>query len=337
MAAYVNNGDHDFLTNVALVRKRAEAIVKNNIFFRDFIGDVQVIRDPNSGSSRADYLPTGSVIERLADFNIANGSDHMLIPFVKPLSGSPLFGDAKTIGTEEQLVFEWLRTYIQLTKKAVMPKIGEMSGYITNPLMMNTLCMEQLADYMVTVKNGSFSKAIYEGHGLNTSAGTSDYGLGLSKRLHPNMMYTSDVSGGITAVGTDTYTKTTTEMNSVFGTATNLKKLTMKHLDAFASYCRQRKIKKVMTKDGAQFWLLILHSKQIEQLKQDTTWISNQQQYMNSKGSYNDPLFTSAAMVMSDFIIYSDDTIVRSWTNATTTFGEYRDQVSNASTNFAVS
>ena len=112
-----------WIANVEILNAQLRKESWYNTFWSKFAGSVKVSQDDNGNPV---YAPSGKPIEILNAF-IQEGRDNMLIPFLKELTGSPVFGDTVLKGTGEDQTMHWLRSYVNQYRKAVMKKSGSMS------------------------------------------------------------------------------------------------------------------------------------------------------------------------------------------------------------------
>ena len=194
----------NFIANVAILNKLLAKETWYNTFFSRFSGPVGKITDDNGNVK---YEPSGKPIEVLNDF-ISEGRDNMLIPFLKDLTGAPVYGDTVLKGTGEELVMNWMRAYVNQYRKAVMKRSGSMSEQRAKIYKLFEAAKPQLARWFAKYENQSIFRAFYEGVSPNLSAGTDDDGLGVSLRLNPNWFFCAhDTTGVLTEIGTAGKTK----------------------------------------------------------------------------------------------------------------------------------
>ena len=112
-----------WIANIAILNKLLAKETWYNTFWAKFSGQVDISKDDNGNKV---YQPSGNTIEILNDF-VSQGRDNMLLPFLKELSGEPVFGDTVLKGTGEDQTMQWLRTYVNQYRKAVMKRSGQMS------------------------------------------------------------------------------------------------------------------------------------------------------------------------------------------------------------------
>ena len=84
-----------WIANVELLNSLLRKESWYNTFWAKFSGNVDISESDNGNPV---YKPSGKPIEILNQF-IAQGRDNMLIPFIKQLTGSPVYGDTVLKGT----------------------------------------------------------------------------------------------------------------------------------------------------------------------------------------------------------------------------------------------
>ena len=104
-----------WIANVEILNSLLRKESWYNTFWAKFSGNVDISSAENGNLV---YSPSGKPIEVLNSF-VAEGRDNMLIPFLKNLSGSPVYGDTVLKGTGEDQSMYWLRSFVNQYRKAV--------------------------------------------------------------------------------------------------------------------------------------------------------------------------------------------------------------------------
>ena len=293
-----------WIANVAILNKILAKESWYNTFFAKFSGNVDISQDENGNNV---YNPSGRPIEMLTDY-VAQGRDNMLIPFLKELNGDPVYGDTVLKGTGEDQVMNWLRCYVNQTRKAVMKRSGQMSEQRQRIYRLYDAARPQLSRWYTKFENQSIWATFYEGVSPSLSAGTTDDGLGLVKRYHPNW-YVSD-GGVLTAVGTEKSTKTAAQLDTADTAADTA--MTAAILRSFRTKLMELRIPTMTTKDGHKFWCMVIHPAQWEALQGDTVF-QNAQREAYSGRALDNPELTGAVAYYSGFAIYEDIVGIRGW------------------------
>ena len=295
-----------WIANVAILNKLLAKETWYNTFWSKFSGGVKVLNDENGNPS---YSPSGKPIEVLNSF-ISEGRDNMLIPFLKELTGSPVLGDTVLKGTGEDQSMYWLRSYVNQYRKAVMKKSGSMSEQRQKIYKLYEAAKPQLSRWFSKYENQSIFRAFYEGVSPNLSEGTAYDGLGLPLRFHPNWYYCNhDTKGGLTAIGTDGYTKTVAQLDTA---ESSQKTPTANWLHNMRLKAMTLRIPQIETKSGHKFWALVVHPVQMIALQTDSVFYGAQREAFSGK-MLDLPELTGAQGYYAGFAIYEDIVGIRQW------------------------
>lgn len=297
-----------FIANVAILNKLLAKETWYNTFFSRFSGPVGKITDDNGNVK---YEPSGKPIEVLNDF-ISEGRDNMLIPFLKDLTGAPVFGDTVLKGTGEELVMNWMRAYVNQYRKAVMKRSGQMSEQRAKIYKLFEAAKPQLARWFAKYENQSIFRAFYEGVSPNLSAGTDDDGLGLVVRYHPNWYINDD--SALTTIGAEETTKTaagittSTSACNVGMTADILMELRLK--------CMELRIPQIVSKSGQPYWAMLVHPSQMNDLRAETEFKNAQREAFSGRALDSSEL-SGAQGFYAGFALFEDIVGVRAWDGST--------------------
>ncbi len=312
----------DYIANIAILNEKIRQQSWYNTIWAKFSGNVDVSFENNGNRV---MTPSGSPIEILNSF-VEQGRDNMLIPFELGLTGSPVYGDTVVAGTGEDMDHDWLRVFINQYRKAVVPRSGRMAEQRAKMLKVLTRAEPALRKWVTKWENQAVSQAFYEGVSPNLSAGTSDDGLGLARRYHPNW-YINDgavlTSVGGTA-GDMTYEKTLktnaqldTAIGGTNGTCDTA--MTSAILFALRVKCMELMIPQIETEDGFKFWAIYMHPRQLTSLMGDSTYVSVVNSAYTQK-VLKHPLMKAAVGYYAGFAIFEDIVAIRSWDEDNSSF-----------------
>lgn len=300
-----------FIANVEVLNEKLRRESWYNTFFAKFSGNVDISKDDNGNPM---YQPSGKPIEILNQF-ISQGRDNMLIPFLKRLTGAPVMGDTVLKGTGEDQTMNWLRSYVNQTRKAVMKKSGSMSEQRQKVFKLYEAAQPQLSEWVSQWENQAIFQAFYEGVSPNLSYGTNNDGLGLAKRYHPNWyMCTDTTAGTIAAVAaTEGTFATNGELDADITTGANCDgNMTSVLLRNLRVKCMQLRIPQIVTKSGYKFWAIVMHPQTLSKLWADTAFQNAQREAWSTK-MLDSPELNGATASYAGFCIYEDIVGIRQW------------------------
>ena len=303
---------NSWIANVEILNSLLRKESWFNTFWAKFSGNVDISERDNGNPV---YKPSGKPIEILNQF-ISQGRDNMLIPFIKQLTGSPVYGDTVLKGTGEDQTMNWLRSYVNQYRKAVMKKSGSMSEQRQKIFKLYEEARPQLADWFTKWENQTIFQTFYEGVSPNLSTGTNSDGLGLARRYHPNWyMFDGDV---VLPVGTEKQTKTNSELDDDLGMYVANNANCDSDIDAAA--LRQLRIKmmelkipQIISEGGHKYWALIVHPQQLAGLQADSDYLNSQRYGFMGKGAGAMPEVHGMAGYYSGFCIFEDIVGIREW------------------------
>ena len=304
-----------WIANIAILNKILAKESWYNTFFAKFSGNVDISKDDNGNKS---YIPSGKPIEVLSDF-IAQGRDNMVIPFLRELSGSPVYGDTVLKGTGEDQSMYWLRSFVNQYRKAVMKKSGSMSEQRQRIYKLYEEAKPQLSQWFTKWENQAIFQTFYEGVSPNLSTGTAYDGLGIVKRYHPNWYYMDD-EDSIAAVGTEGKTKTNANLDTAEDLADDAgHTLSAATLQELRIKCMTLRIPQIVTKNGLSFWAMVVHPEQMKTLQQDSVYYGAQREAYSGK-TLALPELSGAAGFYGGFALYEDIIGIRSWIQGDSAF-----------------
>jgi len=302
-----------FIANVEVLNEKLRRESWYNTFFAKFSGNVDISKDDNGNPM---YQPSGKPIEILNQF-ISQGRDNMLIPFLKRLTGAPVMGDTVLKGTGEDQTMNWLRSYVNQTRKAVMKKSGSMSEQRQKVFKLYEAAQPQLSEWVSQWENQAVFQAFYEGVSPNLSYGTNNDGLGLVKRYHPNWyMCTDTTAGTIAAVAaTEGTFASNAELDADIITGVTCDgAMTSALLRKLRVKCMQLRIPQIVTKSGYKFWALVCHPQTLSKLWTDSAFQNAQREAWSTK-MLDSPELNGAVASYAGFCIYEDIIGIRQWHN----------------------
>ena len=303
-----------WIANVEILNAQLAKETWYNTFWAKFSGNVDISKDDNGNNV---YSPSGKPIEVLKDF-VSQGRDNMLIPFLRELTGSPVFGDTVLKGTGEDQSLYWLRQFVNQYRKAVMKKSGSMSEQRQKIFKLYEEAKPQLSRWFTKYENQMVFQTFLEGASQNLTAGTDDDGLGLEVRYHPNWYVQNN--GTFANVGTDQQTKTNAELDTA--AAYTLGDLTSAMMWELRNKCMALRIPQMETKDGHKFWCMVVHPSQYKDLSTESSgaFLAANREAFSTK-MLNMPELAGAQAYYAGFAIYEDIVGIRGWDATNADFG----------------
>ncbi|MEA2113500.1 MAG: DUF4043 family protein, partial [Patescibacteria group bacterium] len=288
-------------------------------------GITEVTHDKGDLYSPYKYKISGKPIEILTQFTGKGGSDHMLMPFGRTPTFSPVFGNQFVKGTGNVMSKYWLKAFVNVTRAALLAKSGLLSEYRTKPLEFMKDAKPHLVDFWSKYLNMDAYRAFYEGVGLNLSTGTdassstdAEQGLGVKVRYNPNWYRYNGTTTALVAVGTENKNKIADEIGATSAGATyNLDgsggdNMSFDALAEIAAKLPYLKIPKIIKFRGNEYWKIIMHPKQIKDLKQDSDYLAAANSAFTSSET-NHPSLKGLVSTCQGFAIYEDIVGIRPW------------------------
>lgn len=246
--------------------------------------------------------------------DVDKGGDYVVVPRLKNLDENFRIGDEQLIGHEVEQEVIWRELYIEQVRMGVRIRDGKGTWQRNKKLMegMKKKAKKQLAKkFAGYINDHGLYAAILEGKSRNIQD-SSEYSVG--QVSNPNFFYLSsgdftqvDFSGGAytnlpgtagyeTAIATavDTYSGATPAL-----THDNI--LQLKHA------CIEKRIQKLATKDGFEFWVMIVHPRTASQFAKMTDfrlWQSQAKEYAQMN-----PIFTGAIGFFEGFLVIEDQKV----------------------------
>jgi len=308
--ASATNASQAYSANVAILRDKTINKSWFNTIWARWSGATDISRDDNGNTL---VRPSGKPIEMMTEF-IQKGRDNMLLPMRMDLSGAPVFGDTVVEGTGEDQDLDFLRLYVNQTRKAVMAQSGAMANEYVKIYNMIEAATPQLSKWLSKYDNQDVSRAFYEGVGENLSVGTADDGKGLYKRYHPNWYYND--GGVLTSAGTAGSTKTNAHLDTA--AASGLYGLTSDIVEYMNPVLMERMIPQIVSENGMPYWACLISPQQKITLLADSGFKAANQAAWNGL-STNAELQGFVGYYMG-VAFFEDIVAVRSWN---TTRGDF--------------
>jgi len=282
------------------------------LFFAKFMGFVK--ESKKSGEFKIPKSPI--VVHR--DF-AKKGMDSILVPMLRNLTQSEFYGDSQIENNLEKQSIYYHKTYINQRRTGVETP-GRMGNQLVKTIDLVKNASPQIEEKLPRHTEVHICRSFYEGFSGNITAATSQDGLGITKRYHPNI-YCAGV-GGVTWSGTSA-THITNIHNSVqsvlAGADTN--KMTAKTLRRFNNYCVKKKIPPILM-GGLEVRPLLVSANQASQLFEDPEFYNAQLQ-ANVRDAKKNPIFSGMLGMYHGFILFERTFSVFgvSTTSSTVTWG----------------
>lgn len=314
---------NSYLSNIAILAKQIQKEAWYSTQWAALAGFTEVAEADKDLYSPYKYNVSGKPIEILNNFSPQGGSDHILMPFGRRPTISPVFGNQIVKGTGNPTDKYWLKAFVNVVRGAVLPKSGLMSEYRTNPLGFMKDAKPDLVEFWAQYYNQDIYRALYEGIGLNLSTGTTDIsanddaerGLGVKKRYNPNWFYWNSDTEALVEVGDSSKNKTVSNLDDdsdAMIALTAAATMSTKLLKKLATKLKYKKIPKIITINGKKYWKIIMHTKQIEDLESETTYVTAVQSAFTGMKK-DSPELHGLVSVYRGFAIYEDIVGIRAW------------------------
>lgn len=299
-----------WIANVAILEEQLRRETWFNTLWGQFFrGNVEIITDDNGNK---DVTLSGKPIETLTE-PMEEGRDNILLPFLRDLTGLPVYGDTVLKGTGEDMVMFWLRAYINQERKAVFSRSGQMAEQRELLYKLFDKARPLLGRWWGKWINQNIFRAFYEGISSNLSASNVTDALGIFKRYHPNW-YVND-GGVLTAVGTDKNTKSAAELDTAVTNADT--DMGVDILAQFRIQMMKLKIPELVTEGGFRFWMLIVHPDTGRSLLDDAS-LQVRSAFDGLQNKH--PEIQGAVGFIQGFAIFEDLVGIRGWTSADDVF-----------------
>lgn len=302
--------DQNAALNTALQNIQLKREMERNTYFTRMTTDMSLYK------GKVDEAAPNVVI-KMTD-NVSAGHDTVHVPFLRQLTGEPLYGDMQTRGNEEKQLLRYFKVQINKIKKAAMTE-GEMSNFRVKRLQMKKMLRPQLAQYLATEMDYEHMRALCRGYSNNIMAASGDGGLDATARTcisHPNMLV-----AGLTGTYSDaTYTgmvkwdatPATYETNVAYAIGdlptTGAGDFSLKLLDGILPLLPQFKINPLRI-NGKDMYVALLNTNQWAQVQGSGGGWQNLLEKIDHRGQ-NSAIFTGAKYTYKGkFIIHVSDNV----------------------------
>lgn len=293
---------------------------KRHLFWSRFMGNIQQVESFNNGP---DYSPSNRPIEVNNMMDNPGLGDRMLIPMTMELAGLGRLGDAVMLGHEEDIARKYAMIHYNQIRHGVPVQKGKKEYNIDKILNILEDNVGKLGWWHAQMENWQIITAIYLGTAemLHTSATDATYGqgLGLDKRVHPNLYsHITDTATGNLKPVTDT-TNGYASMQDVYeavytDTSTNGLTFTTSTLRVARKLCYSTlNLKPMFTHNGQKYWAVIIDPIQADTLMADAMFKSNGSSAPLGYGLNDHPDIIGSLGVYGNFIIFEDPVAVRGY------------------------
>lgn len=281
--------------NLQLLNEKLKREAWRQLFFARFAGKTT---QDDTGSR----IPSGMPIE--VDQRFAEeGSDSLKVAMIKRLTGSGVWGDQQLKGNEERQNIYYQNVYINQFRHAVKSG-GRMSQQRMKKFNLAAKYRPQLSDWLAQYMEVDFWYAYLHGYSRHIMGGLSSGGYNITsgqKICHPNFYGAGD---GFATWSATAATYEGTVENTVTGvTDTSTDHFTTSLLEALRVEVQDKNIAPMVTEDGYEFYPMIVHPRQMKQIRTDSTWAAAQRD-ANGMKSLKNPIFNGACGHYAGFALY---------------------------------
>ena len=291
---------------------------KRHLWWSRFMGNVQKVESYNNDT---DFAASGKPIEVQSLKGGPGLGDRMLIPMLMELAGLGRLGDAVMLGNEEDFARKYAMIHYNQIRHAVPVKKGKKDYSNEEILRMMEYCQPLLSWWHAQRENWEIISSIYLGAGEALTTGTTDatfgQGLGIDKRVHPNLYtHSSDV---LTRIGTagkyPTMAETYTAINGAAGNGDDFATDTLRL--ARKLVYNTLYMKPMFTISGNKYWGILVDPAQADTLRADAMFISNGSSAPLNYSINEHPDITGSIGVYGNFVVFEDPVAVRGYTTLT--------------------
>lgn len=235
------------------------------------------------------------------------------VPLLHQLGGKGVQGKRQLKGRERPINTFWSQQPVHFKRYAIeLPHIAD--DQILNYLKMNKKYQMLLADWWAAYEDHDITRAIYEGFSFHITAPTEPNaedggGLGYTKRYNKNFYVWDQSSGTIdTNAPAFSFTSDTYKASiiSALGGLTSSDKMSYDTIVAIGERALRDNIKPFRV-DGEDVYVLVIHSLQELQLRQDDRFVTIQSRLASMKS----PLFKNALGRIGNVIIVCNPNVAR--------------------------
>jgi hypothetical protein len=298
---------------------------KRHLFWSKFMGNITKVESYNNDS---DYAASGKPIEVNDMFTSTGLGDRMLIPMTMELAGLGRLGDAVMLGHEEDAARKYAMIHYNQIRHGVPIQKGKKAFSVEKMLAAMEDNVGKLGWWMAQRENWDIASAIYLGAGeaLTTSTTDATYGqgLGLDKRIHPNLYWwggAAQSSGTLTRIGTTNYFPTMDQVHTAIyttATTTGLSMSTSTLRQARTLVYNDLYLKPMFTHNGQKYWGIVIDPAQADTLRADAMFNTTYNAIAPlNYGLQDNPLVTGSLGIYGNFVIFEDPVAVRGYHTAT--------------------
>ena len=257
--------------------------------------------------------PVDSPIVIQNEFGKQQG-DLMKIPLMRALKGLPTFGLNQLAGMEERMKINHALVPCDINRHAVLTQEGSMMTQTTKDYQILQRARPLLQrHYAQAMELLQVSYAFYHGFSYNILSGSNTRWSGNStvKAIsHPNVYIAGQgryVYSSTNYPGTAGYE---TGLGTALGNVIETNEFNTTFLSGLKADQQIRRIPRIITKDGNQFWLIVAHPYQITSLEADELFNAAASRAFVGQMAKDNPLLVGAKYHYAGFFIFESDTAV---------------------------
>lgn len=309
---------------------------KRHLFWSRFMGNISKQENYNNDMVLS---PSEKPIEVNSMINSPGLGDRMLIPMTLELAGLGRLGDAVMLGHEEDIARKYAMIHYNQIRHGVPLQKGKKEYSVDKILQILEDHVGKLGWWFAQRENWEIIHAIYLGAGemLTTSTTDATYGqgLGLDKRIHPNLygwdstdakLYGLMGGNGTQGAALQRY-PTAAELHQFVNdgdyvgtngtdtdsfanpgpmtTACLRKARTLVYNDLY--------LKPLFTHNGQKYWGIMLDPVQADTLRADAMFVANGSAAPLAYGLENHPMINGSIGMYGQFVVFEDPVAVRGW------------------------
>ena len=310
MSALIGHG-HELSPQVIARKTEADMWFRSpwGRFIADIVNDPDRPMDALNRSTELDSKP----IIKFTEFS-SEGTDTIFVPQIRRLTGEGILGDIQLEGTEENLAVYRAPVYVNAIAHAVNTSIGVMNDLRSKRIAQLREAAPALRRWFSDRLSWNvITNAFYRGFSTNILALAADGGLGIAERHHPNF-YIANSSNEIGAAdvtenwvnwsGTaGTYlARIRTALAIIDDAVTDARSFSADLLEMLRPALVGRRIAPLVTKNGKEFWYLMVHPDVMSQARQDTRLVTATERAFTGRGM-EDVILTGGELVYNGFVI----------------------------------
>lgn len=307
---------YNAVINTRILDRSMELETQLNTFFHPMTREFQ----------KGDRAP-GSVVLKKTDF-IEQGRDSMIYTLSELLTGEGTMGDMQLLGHEAEQSHRYYEANVHRKRHGVKSN-GRMSRQRSKQLDFFLDAKSQLVDWWALERDYSKFKALAEGRSPHVLAALAAGGYAWNSGTaipHPNLFVAGESDGTYATDGLVTWSDTASTYvtnvakalyNQLLAGAAAKNKFSFKLLDRMIPWLEYLKIKPIKA-DGKQFYVVVLHTNQIQQSIEAGGDYRNILTTVGTRGEKN-PIWTGAlGMYMGKFLIHVSPIVLGAYSSAGT-------------------